>query len=52
MGSASPVVAVINTNPDLVETLKHRLEQLGMVVIVSHGHQLKAGLDFETVRPS
>jgi CheY-like chemotaxis protein len=49
MPSASPVVAVVNTNPDLLEVLKHRLEQAGLLVIVLHIKDLKEGMDFETV---
>ena len=49
MSSAAPVVAIVNTNPDLVETLKHRLEQVGFLAIILHVHDIKAGMDFETV---
>ena len=41
----TPVVAVINTNPDLVELLKDRIEAAGLVVLVMHIADLRAGLD-------
>jgi len=46
---AQPVVAVINTNPDLVELLKLRIEAAGFVVLVIHVAEIRAGLDLETV---
>jgi hypothetical protein len=44
-----PVVAVVNTNPDLVELLKARIEQAGFVVLVLHIAEIRAGLDVERV---
>ncbi|HEY3160789.1 MAG TPA: hypothetical protein VGJ78_17605 [Vicinamibacterales bacterium] len=44
-----PVVAVINTNPDLVELLKARIEAAGFVVIVMHIADIRAGLDLMAV---
>jgi DNA-binding NarL/FixJ family response regulator len=46
---AQPVVAVINTNPDLVELLKARIEAAGFVVLVMHVEDIRAGLDLESV---
>ena len=46
---AQPVVAVINTNPDLVELLKARIEAAGFVVLVIHIADIRAGLDVEAV---
>lgn len=40
-----PVVAVVNTNPDMVELLKTRIEQAGFVVLVIHTSEIRAGLD-------
>ena len=40
-----PVVAIINTNPDLVELLKARIESAGFVVLVIHIADIRAGLD-------
>jgi CheY-like chemotaxis protein len=40
-----PVVAVVNTNPDLVELLKARIEAAGFVVLVIHLAEIRAGLD-------
>jgi CheY-like chemotaxis protein len=40
-----PVVAVVNTNPDLVELLKARIEAAGFVVLVIHIADIRAGLD-------
>jgi hypothetical protein len=45
----TPVVAVINTNPDLVELLKDRIEAAGLVVLVLHVADLRAGLDVGAV---
>lgn len=42
---SQPVVAVINTNPDLVELLKARIESAGFVVLVIHIADIRAGLD-------
>ena len=37
-----PVVAVINTNPDLIELLKARIEAAGLVVLVIHIADIRA----------
>jgi CheY-like chemotaxis protein len=54
--SKLPVVAVINTNPDLVELLKARLETAGFVVLILHVAEIRRGLDLGAVleahRPS
>jgi DNA-binding NarL/FixJ family response regulator len=47
--SDRPVVAVINTNPDLVELLKARIESAGFVVLVLHIADIRAGLDLKAV---
>jgi DNA-binding NarL/FixJ family response regulator len=47
--AALPVVAVINTNPDLVELLKVRLEAAGLVVLVMHIAEIRGGLDLGAV---
>jgi hypothetical protein len=44
-----PVVAVINTNPDLVELLKARIEAAGFVVLVMHVEDIRGGLDVGAV---
>jgi CheY-like chemotaxis protein len=44
-----PVVAVINTNPDLIELLKARIEAAGLVVLVIHIADIRAGLDLGAV---
>ena len=44
-----PVVAVVNTNPDLVELLKARIEAAGFVVLVIHIAEFRAGLDLRSV---
>ena len=44
-----PVVAVINTNPDLVELLKARLETAGFVVLILHIAEIRQGLDLSAV---
>jgi hypothetical protein len=44
-----PVVAVVNTNPDLVELLKVRIEAAGFVVLVLHIAEIRAGLDLAAV---
>jgi CheY-like chemotaxis protein len=44
-----PVAAVVNTNPDLVELLKARIETAGFVVLVMHIAEIRAGLDLEAV---
>lgn len=46
---AQPVVAVVNTNPDLVELLKARIEAAGFVVLVIHIAEIRAGLDVGSV---
>ena len=46
---AQPVVAVVNTNPDLVELLKARIEAAGFVVLVIHIADIRAGLDVRSV---
>jgi CheY-like chemotaxis protein len=49
MSSKLPVVAVVNTNPDLVEMLKARIESAGFVVLVMHVADIRAGLDLAAV---
>jgi DNA-binding NarL/FixJ family response regulator len=44
-----PVVAVVNTNPDLVEMLKARIEAAGFIVLVLHIAEIRAGLDVGSV---
>jgi DNA-binding NtrC family response regulator len=44
-----PVVAVINTNPDLVELLKQRLESAGFVALIMHIEEIRKGLDLGAV---
>jgi DNA-binding NarL/FixJ family response regulator len=44
-----PVVAVVNTNPDLVELLKARIEAAGFVVLIIHIAEIRAGLDVGAV---
>jgi DNA-binding NarL/FixJ family response regulator len=46
---AQPVIAVVNTNPDLVELLKARIEAAGFVVLVIHIAEIRAGLDVGAV---
>ena len=46
--SAPPVAAIVNTNPDMVELLKAKLEQAGFVVLVMHVADIRQGLDIET----
>lgn len=43
-----PVVA-IDTNPDLVEMMKARIETAGFVALVIHIGDIRAGLDVETI---
>jgi DNA-binding NarL/FixJ family response regulator len=43
------VVAVVNTNPDVVELLKARIEAAGFVVLVMHVADIRAGLDLGAV---
>lgn len=47
--SRLPVVAIINTNPDLVELLKVRIEAAGLVALVIHIADIRAGLDLGAV---
>jgi DNA-binding NarL/FixJ family response regulator len=47
--SRLPVVAIINTNPDLVELLKVRVEAAGLVALVIHIADIRAGLDLAAV---
>jgi DNA-binding NarL/FixJ family response regulator len=47
--AGQPVVAVVNTNPDLVELLKARIEAAGFVVLVMHIAEIRAGLDLGAV---
>jgi DNA-binding NarL/FixJ family response regulator len=44
-----PVVAVVNTNPDVVELLKAKIEAAGFVVLVLHIADIRAGLDLGSV---
>jgi len=44
-----PVVAIVNTNPDLVELLRMRMEAAGFVAIVIHVADIRAGLDLGAV---
>lgn len=44
-----PVVAVVNTNPDLVELLKVKIEKAGFVVLVMHIADIRQGLDVAAV---
>ena len=44
-----PVVGIINTNPDLVELLRIRIEAAGFVAIVIHVTDIRAGLDLGAV---
>ena len=44
-----PVVAVVNTNPDLVELLKARIEAAGFIALVIHIADIRAGLDIGAV---
>ena len=46
---AQPVVAVVNTNPDLVELLKAKIEAAGFVVLVLHVAEIRAGLNVSAV---
>jgi hypothetical protein len=47
--AAQPVAAIVNTNPDLVELLKARIEAAGFVVLVMHVADLRGGLDVGAV---
>ena len=42
------VVAIVNTNPDMVELLKARVEAAGFIVLVLHVAEIRQGLDIET----
>lgn len=44
-----PVVAIVNTNPDMVELLKAKIEQAGFIVLVMHIHDIRQGLDIENM---
>lgn len=44
-----PVVAVVNTNPDLVELLRIEIEKAGFVVLVIHIQDIRQGLDVGAV---
>ena len=44
-----PVVAVVNTNPDLVELLKVEIEKAGFVVLEIHISDIRKGLDIGAV---
>jgi len=44
-----PVVAVVNTNPDVVELLKARIEAAGFVVLVIHIAEIRAELNLSSV---
>lgn len=46
--SPPPVVAIVNTNPDVVELLKARIEAAGFIVLVLHVQDIRLGLDIET----
>ena len=47
--SQPPVAAVINTNPDLTELLKARIEAAGFIALVMHIAEIRAGLDLSAV---
>jgi DNA-binding response OmpR family regulator len=50
MSEQSPVVAVVNTNPDLVRLLRVNLEAAGFIVFVIHIETIKlGGTDVESV---
>lgn len=44
-----PVVAIVNTNPDLIELLKTRIESAGFIVLMLHIADIRSGLDIEAV---
>ena len=46
---SAPAVVVVNTNPDLVELLKVRLETAGFAVMIMHVADIRAGLDVGAV---
>ncbi len=43
MDHSSPVVSVVNTNPDLVRILRMSLERAGFIVFVIHIEDIKLG---------
>jgi CheY-like chemotaxis protein len=43
MGGTAPVVAVLNSNDDVVELLRLMLEQAGLVVVSAHVDAVKRG---------
>jgi len=43
------VIAVVNTNPDLVALLKAGIEAAGFIVLVIHITQIREGLDVEPI---
>ena len=43
------MVAVVNTNPDIVELLKARIEAAGFIVLVLHISDIRSGLDLGAV---
>lgn len=47
--SPMPTAVVVNTNPDLVELLKARIEAAGFVVLVLHIADIRLGLDLAAV---
>lgn len=47
--TTQPVVAVVNTNPDLIELLKVHIEKAGFVVLVIHIRDIRQGLDIGAV---
>lgn len=46
---STPIVAIVNTNPDLIRLLRVALEQAGFIVLVLHVEDIKLGEDIETV---
>lgn len=49
LNTSSIVIGIVNTNPDLVELLKARIEAAaGFVVLVLHIADIRAWLDIET----
>jgi CheY-like chemotaxis protein len=49
MRGGPPVVAIVNTNPDLVELMKERIETAGFVVLVLHVEQIRSGIDVQSI---
>ncbi len=45
--NGAPVTAIVNTNPDMVELLKLRVEAAGFIVLVMHVAEIRQGLDIE-----